>query len=42
LDSNNEDNRAKEDYLKEIENSNNITPSPANAAARENILSSFR
>jgi hypothetical protein len=39
LDSNNEDNRAKEDYLKEIENSNNITPSPANAAARENILS---
>lgn len=39
MDSNNEDNRAKEDYLKEIENSNNITPSPANAAARENILS---
>jgi hypothetical protein len=39
LDSNNEDNRAKEDYLKEIENSNNITPSPTNAAARENILS---
>jgi hypothetical protein len=35
----NEDNRAKEDYLKEIENSNNITPSPTNAAARENILS---
>ncbi len=39
MDSNNEDNRAKEDYLKEIENSNNITPSPTNAAARENILS---
>jgi hypothetical protein len=38
----NEDNRAKEeDYLKEIDNNNNnnITPSPTNAAARENILS---
>jgi hypothetical protein len=35
----NEDNRAKEDYLKEIENSNNIPASSTNAAARENILS---
>jgi hypothetical protein len=39
----NEDNIAKEeDYLKEIDNNNNnnnITPSPTNAAARENILS---
>jgi hypothetical protein len=42
----NEDNRAKEeDYLREIDNNNgnnnnnNITPSPTNAAARENILS---
>jgi hypothetical protein len=38
LDSNNEDNRAKEDYLKEKDN-NNIVPSPTKAAARENILS---
>jgi hypothetical protein len=37
----NEDNRAKEeDYLKEIDNNNNnITPTPTNVAARENILS---
>jgi hypothetical protein len=36
------DNRAKEDYLKEIDNgnyNNNITASSTNAAARENILS---
>ena len=41
MDSNNEDNRGKEDYLKEIDNNNNniTTQSPANAAARENILS---
>ncbi len=40
LNSNNEDNRANEDYFKEIDNNNNITTqSPANAAARENILS---
>ena len=42
MDRNNEDNRAKEDYLKEIDNSNinnNITASSTNAAARENILS---
>jgi hypothetical protein len=38
LDSNNEDNRAKEDYLKEIDN-NNITTSSTHASARENILS---
>ena len=36
----NENNRAKEeDYFEEIDNNNNITPSPTNAAARENILS---
>jgi hypothetical protein len=41
LDSNNEDNRAKEDYFKEIDddNNNNITASSTNAAARKNILS---
>lgn len=42
MDRNNEDNRAKEDYLKEIDNSNinnNITASSTNASARENILS---
>ena len=39
MDSNNEDNRAKEDYLKEIDNSNINVASSTNAAARENILS---
>jgi hypothetical protein len=39
LDRNNEDNRAKEDYLKEIDNSNINVASSTNAAARENILS---
>ena len=40
LESNNEDNRAKEDYLKEIDDDeNNNTASSTNAAARENILS---
>ncbi|HET6799197.1 MAG TPA: hypothetical protein VFH25_01425 [Nitrososphaeraceae archaeon] len=38
MDSNNEDNRAKEDYFKETDN-NNITASSTSAAARENILS---
>jgi hypothetical protein len=38
LDSNNEDNRAKENYFKETDN-NNITASSTSAAARENILS---
>jgi hypothetical protein len=39
LDRNNEDNRAKEDYLKEIDNSNINVASSTNAAAGENILS---
>ena len=39
MDRNNEDNRAKEDYLKEIDNSNINVASSTNAAARENILS---
>lgn len=39
MDSDNEDNRAKEDYLKEIDNNNNITTSSTYASARENILS---
>jgi hypothetical protein len=40
LESNNEDNKAKEDYLKEIDDDeNNNTASFTNAAARENILS---
>ena len=40
LESNNEDNRTKEDYLKEIDDDeNNNTASSTNAAARENILS---
>ena len=39
MDRNNEDSRAKEDYLKEIDNSNINVASSTNAAARENILS---
>ena len=39
MDRNNEDNRAKEDYLKEIDNSNINVASSTNAAARKNILS---
>lgn len=39
MDRDNEDSRAKEDYLKEIDNSNINVASSTNAAARENILS---
>ena len=39
MNSNNEDNRANEDYFKEIDNNSNITGSSTNTAARKNILS---